>query len=79
MTFEVFGVATRPSLAFGNPTPRPRGPIQNGRGGPTVPSNWDLSPLDNAIIGVVDAEEPRPQIRVLLNWFTELRQRVPVM
>jgi tRNA A-37 threonylcarbamoyl transferase component Bud32 len=78
VTFEVFGVTTRPSLAFGNLTPRPRGPIQNGRGGPTVPRNWDLSPLDNAVIGVVDAEEPQPQIRVVLNWFTELQQRVPV-
>jgi pectate lyase len=34
--------------------------------------------LDDSIIGVVDAEDPQPQVRVVLNWFRELQERVPV-
>jgi pectate lyase len=48
-----------------------------GRGGNTVPRNWDASPIDSSLIGVVDTDEYEPQIRVVLNWFEELRQRAP--
>jgi hypothetical protein len=44
----------------------------------TAPRNFDISPIDKRQIGVVDADETQPQIRVVLNWFEELKQRVPV-
>jgi hypothetical protein len=43
-----------------------------------LPRNWDISADGLQQIGVVDAEETQPQIRVVLNWTEELKARVPV-
>ena len=40
--------------------------------------SYDISAIDNRLIGVVDSDEPQSQIRVVLNWFRELQERVPV-
>jgi len=57
-----------------------RGFLVNGSGTAT---NYDVTP-DGRFLGVVDATLPQPgntsapQIQVVLNWFEELKQRVPV-
>jgi hypothetical protein len=56
----------------------PFGRLLTSRGAETVPRNWDVSPLDNRVLGVVDPEESQPQIHVVLNWLEELKKRVPV-
>jgi hypothetical protein len=52
--------------------------------GPIVPRGYDITPDGKTFVGVVPITAsqngaPAPfQINVVLNWFTELRQRVPV-
>jgi serine/threonine-protein kinase len=73
--FNAIEISLTPKVTFGSPVVFPI--VQFVAGGETVPRNWDPSRVDNRVLGVVD-EAPPPQIRVVLNWFTELRQRVPV-
>ena len=73
----VASVTTRPVLTFGNLTSLPRGGLASAQGGTNVPRNWDMALDDNRQIGVVDAEETQPQIRVVLNWLDELKRLVP--
>jgi hypothetical protein len=42
--------------------------------------NWDISPDGNRFLMLKPpaAAAPRPKINVVLNWFEELKQRVPV-
>jgi serine/threonine protein kinase len=53
----------------------------------TDPRVWDITPDGKRIIGVIEATtdatsspgaSAAPQIQVVLNWFSELKQRVPV-
>jgi serine/threonine-protein kinase len=69
-------VTTRNGFAVGEPTPVPGGFASNtsslsGR-------NHDLSRVGSFIVAALAAGGTRPQrIDVVLNWFTELQQRVP--
>jgi hypothetical protein len=49
----------------------------------TDPRVWDISRDGKKLIGVADADSGAtpsgtPQIQVVLNWFEELKQRVPL-
>ena len=72
-------ITTQPSVSFSVPELRPRGYINFGY---TAERNYDVTP-DGRILGVVGAAQPRfaasttQQIQVVLNWFEELKQRVP--
>ena len=74
-------ITTQPSFAFSAPVPMPRGGAIGL--GPTAQRNYDVMP-DGRILGVVAAGQTQsagsttPQIQVVLNWFEELKQRVPV-
>jgi hypothetical protein len=46
--------------------------------------DFDISPDGKQFVAVLEAtartavKQPNPQINVVLNWFTELQQRVPI-
>jgi hypothetical protein len=73
-------ITTQPSFASSAPVPVPRGGAIAL--GPTSPRNYDVTP-DGRFLGVVAAGQTQPagstapQIQVVLNWFEELKQRVP--
>jgi hypothetical protein len=77
--FAVVGVATQPTFTIGNPAQVPRG---FPGAGPNQPRTLDITP-DGKIVGVVEAGQTEsgaattPQIHMVLNWFEELKQRVP--
>ena len=72
-------ITTQPSFSFSVPELRQRGYITFGY---TAERNYDVTP-DGRILGVVGAAQRRfaasttQQIQVVLNWFEELKQRVP--
>ncbi|MBI3400335.1 MAG: serine/threonine-protein kinase [Acidobacteria bacterium] len=72
-------VATQPTLTFSNPVLVPRGFSVSATG---APRNYDVAP-DGRIVGVLDSGLTQsgalvtPQIQVVLNWFEELKARVP--
>jgi serine/threonine-protein kinase len=76
----VVAVATQPTLTFGNPVDVPR-PFQTGP--PTVRRAFDITPGGKFVGLIVAGQTPaatremNTQIRVVLNWFEELKQRVP--
>lgn len=74
-------VTTRPAFTFGNPVPVPGRSLDRG---PTGERNTDVTLDGKRFLGVVAAGQSTasgtaaaPQIQVVLNWFTELQQRVP--
>jgi hypothetical protein len=76
-------VTTRPDFSFGNPVPGPRKFTSAGNSGQANFRNYDLT-ADGKILGLVDASEQThsgntdaPEFRVVLNWFEELKARVP--
>jgi hypothetical protein len=78
--FVVVNVTTQPSFSVSAPVPAPRAfTIGNAQ---TSPRNHDVGP-DGRILGIATAGEDASgpaaaqQINVVLNWFTELQQRVP--
>ena len=76
--FERVTVSTQPTFGFGNPETVPRG-FQGGP--PNSRRAYDMMP-DGRIVGLVtpgqaSAENPTPEIHVVLNWFGELRARMP--
>jgi serine/threonine-protein kinase len=73
--FVAVGISTAPGLTFTDPSPVPRRfPISN----PVSQRPWDVAP-DGRILSVSDGGQAlTPEIRVVLNWFDELRGRVPV-
>jgi len=81
--FRVAGVSTQPGFAFGNsaPLPRPANWVDNnGDNG----RQWDILPDGQHFIARITAgsasqagQTQTPQIEVVLNWFEELKQRVP--
>ena len=75
-------VTTRPDFSFGNPVAVPR-KFSTGNSAPESMRNYDLTP-DGKILGLVDASEQTqsgnsnaPEFRVVLNWFEELKAKVP--
>jgi len=72
-------ITTQPSFSISPPLLMPRGFINFGL---QSQRNYDLM-LDGRILGVVPAGQTgssgpaTPQIQVVLNWFEELKQRVP--
>jgi serine/threonine-protein kinase len=81
--FHVVSVKTQPGFIFGNAERLPR--PSYWLDGPNEARQWDVLPdgqhfiIDVAAgsVGQPDAVAPAPQIQVVLNWFTELQQRVP--
>ena len=77
--FEAVSVTTKPTFAFGNAVTVPR-PFQPGP--PNSRTLYDITP-GGKFVGLVPAERTSsgdftaPQIQVVLNWFDELRTRVP--
>jgi hypothetical protein len=77
-------VTTRPDFSFGSPVPVPRKFTSAGLSAPSNVRNYDLTP-DGKILGLVDfaSEQTQsgnpdaPEFRVVLNWFEELKARVP--
>lgn len=76
--FERVSVSTGPAFAFGNPVTVPRAFLG---GPPGVPRLSDMMP-DGRFLGFVlpgrtNVENPPDEFCVVLNWFEELRARVP--
>jgi len=80
----VVRINTRPTFSFGEPFVFATAGLQsrNPQGNPRV---WDIAPDHKRLIGVTDATEAatpgevvNQQIDVVLNWFTDLRARVPI-
>ena len=76
---ELYSVAitTQPSFVAGKPKSLPRGFLVNGTG---TPRSYDILP-DGRFVGVIDSTLTGGNIAaqqvLVLNWFEELRQRVP--
>jgi Tol biopolymer transport system component len=73
-------VQTQPGFVIGKTTPLPiKGII-----GPIGPRSYDISPDGKYFVVVMPASQADPdkgppqQINITLNWFEELKQRVPV-
>jgi len=73
-------VTTTPTVAFGNPVDVPR---LFATGPPTVRRAFDITP-GGKFVGLITAgqtesatRDMNTQVRVVLNWFEELKQRVP--
>ncbi len=77
--FEAVPVSTRPEFAFGSPTEIVR---SFTTGSPNSRALFDVAP-DGRFVAFFDAERPAriprmQDIAVVLNWFEELKARVPV-
>ena len=72
-------MTTQPTVAFSNPTNVPR-PFQTGP--PQVRRPFDMMPNGKFVAlatpGQTGATLSQVEIHVVLNWFEELKQRVPV-
>ena len=73
-------VTTKGGFAFGNPVEAfPRQPFYDS--GPPGMRSYDITPdgkyFLSLILGTQSGAPVSPPIRVVLNWFTELQQRVP--
>ena len=77
-TFAAVNVAGEAGFTFSSPVPIPKGGLIGSNNGPR---NYDILP-DGRFLGVVPAGQGQvasaPQIQVLLNWFEDLKQRVPL-
>jgi serine/threonine-protein kinase len=79
--FVKISITTAPAFSFGNPVPLPSPLIL---GGPQNARRYDITPDGKQLIGLVATGQTQTgtpaqqQIYVVLNWFTELQQRVPV-
>jgi Tol biopolymer transport system component len=77
--FEAVSIQTQPAFAFGHAVPVPRR-VQLGT--PEQRTPYDITP-DAKVVGLITAGQTEyvrgsvDQIQVVLNWFTELQQRVP--
>jgi serine/threonine-protein kinase len=78
--FVAVSVTTRPTFTFGNPVPVPSGFLERGQ---NAERNDDITLDGKQFLGVVAAGQTAsgppasPQIQVVLNWFEELKARVP--
>jgi len=72
-------VTTRPTFALGKPVQVPDGGQLSGIA-PNAPRRYDMAP-DGRLLGLAAAGQPESsapeEIRVVLNWFEELRERAP--
>ena len=81
--FAFITITTRPTFTFSDPVPLSRGQPGFIEGGPLNTRQND-STLDKRVIGVITAGQTQtgsaltPQLQVVLNWFEELKARVPV-
>jgi len=80
----VVRINTRPTLSFGEPFVFSTAGLQS-KDPANNPRVWDIAPDGKQLIGVTDATESAAsgeaatqQIEVVLNWFTDLKARVPV-
>ena len=77
-------ITTQPHFESGNPTPLPMAlsnVFRRARTGPGSPRNIDIMPDGQHFVAAVRREGPNagpPQINVVLNWFEELKSRVPL-
>ena len=77
--FMSVSVSSQPTFAFGNPTSITRGTLDQG---PGTQRPYDITP-DGKFVGVVTAGATETgvavtsRIEVVLNWFEELKARVP--
>ena len=77
--FEAVSITTEPTFAFGTAVAVPR-PFLLGP--PNSPTLYDIAP-DGKFVGLITAGQTEsdaarvPQIQVVLNWFEELKARVP--
>jgi hypothetical protein len=83
MGLVAVAVTTQPGFSFGIPTPLPaRFFTASAQTGSAVPRNIDITPDGKRFIAVVALDQTgtqaTQQIQVVLNWFSELQQRVPV-
>ena len=80
LQFAVVNVMAQPSFSVSNPVSLPQPGFLEG--GPDALRNIDIVD-DQTFIGVINAEltksggVPAPRIRVVLNWFEQLRRNVP--
>ncbi|HVG69680.1 MAG TPA: protein kinase [Vicinamibacterales bacterium] len=79
----VVRINTRPTFSFGEPVVFSTAGLQS-KNPATNPRVWDIAPDRKRLIGVTEATEstttseaPTLQIDVVLNWFTDLKARVP--
>ena len=82
--FRVAGVATQPDFAFGNSSPLPKPSFWLDNAG-DLTRQYDVMPDGQRFIVRISAGSAgqadaggQTQIQVVLNWFEELKQRVPV-
>jgi serine/threonine-protein kinase len=78
--FLKVALSTQTNFSVGNPTPALPGGAFLAEGGPTFPRSYDILPdgkLLGTSTGMQSSTQAPPEIRVVLNWFTELQQRVP--
>ena len=77
--FEAVGVTTQPAFAFGNPVALAK-PLQLGPG--SARRTYDIT-RDGRFLGLIPQGRKEyssgiaPEIQVVLNWFEELKSRVP--
>jgi Tol biopolymer transport system component len=77
----VVSVTVQPTFTFGNPVTMPGGGLRFSAG-LIVPRRFDIGP-DGGVIGVVDSVQAPssatvvPRIEVVINWFEQLKARVP--
>jgi len=85
-TFMAVGVETEPAFRPGNPKALFKGTYYS-QGTPFDCTSWDIHPdgkrflmikLSAATGAAPAAAGPRPRINIVVNWFEELKQRVPV-
>jgi serine/threonine-protein kinase len=72
-------MATRPSFTWGNPTPTPIDGIAASGGGAV--RDFDITPDGKFIVvksALLPSDRTPLQVQVVLNWFGELQERVPV-
>jgi hypothetical protein len=76
----VVSVSTKPSFTFSNPVALSIDGLAGT--GPAETRNFDISPDGRTFIAVVptttDTASTPSQIQVVLNWFEDLKRRVPV-
>jgi Tol biopolymer transport system component len=79
--FSVVNVTTEPTFSVSAPASIPRPQLAGG--GPNLPRIYDIAPDGQHFVIVVPAETRTttgsvvPQIHMVLNWFEELKTRVP--
>jgi protein kinase-like protein/WD40 repeat protein len=74
--FMAVEIRTSPLLKVGRPRALFEGPFRRARN-----SEWSFAPLPDGqhfVVVKADSQEPVREIRLLLNWFDDLKQRVPI-